>query len=188
MDEGGDRVNVVHAIAGRIRFRFPEIKGHPARARKVQQELSALPGVWQVKANPGTGSVLVTYDHSKMDVLLESSRERFPALYSVADDVRALLAPAVEELEIELGLAETIMGFFRGVNSKVSKITGGPDLRVLVPVALFLLGVRGLLFSKKTGAPGWSTLLWFSFATFIALNKEATEPGTQLEGEGENVP
>lgn len=52
----------LHAIDGRIRVRFPEIRGNRRAAAQLRRDLRALSGVSSVDANPLTGSVLVEYD------------------------------------------------------------------------------------------------------------------------------
>ena len=48
--------------------------------------------------------------------------------------------------------------------------TGGPGLTALVPLALLLLGARGLLAAEEVAVPRWYDLVWFGFATFLMLN------------------
>ena len=74
----------VHALEGRLRVRFPEIRGDHRAAATLRQELRALNGVIHVEANPVTGSVLVEYDDEQLsaetlfetlDLDLEASRD-----------------------------------------------------------------------------------------------------------------
>jgi len=64
--------------------------------------------------------------------------------------------------------AHHVIGFFRGLNEQVRSATGGPGLTVLVPLALLLLGARGLMAAEQV--PRWYDLVWFGFATFLMLN------------------
>src|SRR5262245_45435095 len=57
---------VLHQLPGRLRVRHEELWRRPAAARFVASELSATFGVEQVKANPATGSVLISYDHRSL--------------------------------------------------------------------------------------------------------------------------
>ena len=52
---------------------------------------------------------------------------------------------------------------------------GNADLKILLPLTLFLLGVRGVLVSEQLALPTWYDLLWFSLGTFIMLNPRLGE-------------
>ncbi|MFB6279958.1 MAG: HMA2 domain-containing protein [Salinibacter sp.] len=55
----------LHALDGRIRVRFPEMRGDRRAAARLRQELRALPGITAVEVTPLTGSVLVEYDEEQ---------------------------------------------------------------------------------------------------------------------------
>jgi len=55
-------LKVVHGLPGRVRLRAAKIKGNPALARQAQEKLAKVPGIRQVEAKPGTGSLLIHYD------------------------------------------------------------------------------------------------------------------------------
>jgi hypothetical protein len=57
----------------------------------------------------------------------------------------------------------------------VGKVTGGIDLKLLLPLTLFVLGVRGLLVAQKVPFPAWYDLLWFAFGTYFMLNRPEAE-------------
>ena len=60
------------------------------------------------------------------------------------------------------------------LNAGVGKVTGGIDLKLLLPLTLFVFGIRGLLVAQKVVFPAWYDLLWFSFATYLMLNRSET--------------
>jgi hypothetical protein len=66
-----------------------------------------------------------------------------------------------------------IMGYLRKMNANVRTTTGGPDLRILVPAILVLLGVKKLVTDGKN-SPTWYNYFWFAFGTFCTLNRWAT--------------
>jgi hypothetical protein len=73
-------------------------------------------------------------------------------------------------------LASTITSFFGSLNSEVNQVTGGnADLKVLLPLTLFLFGVRGVLVAEELAFPTWYDLLWFSLGTFLMLNPRLGE-------------
>ena len=169
-------VRVVHAIPGRIRLKVSELKDNPALAEAVQERLSSVEAVDWVETNPVTGSVLVVYDvdevasFDSVDALSEVLTPIFPSLD--AGQIRARLTRPANgsPSESSVSLDRRISGMIGGLNVGVGKVTGGVDLRVLLPVALFCLGVRGLLASEKLPFPAWYDFLWFAFGTFVALN------------------
>jgi Heavy metal associated domain 2 len=171
MESGG--IKVVHAIPGRVRVKMARLKENPAIAPEVQERLSAVQGIQRVEVNPITGSVLISYDRTAFESL--------ESLLSLA----AHLSPLFPDLDFN-GLedwltsentngnappvAERLGSFFGGLNVKVSETTGGVDLKFLLPLTLFLLGVRAVMVAGKGVFPTWYDLLWFAFGSFFMLN------------------
>lgn len=56
----------IHEVAGRIRVRTAALKNNERAATALQTLLTALPGVTASRANPVTGSVIVTYDTGRI--------------------------------------------------------------------------------------------------------------------------
>jgi len=54
-----------HGIDGRMRIHIDAVKGSPAKALEINDTLGCLSGVNNVKANPVTGNVLITYDSNR---------------------------------------------------------------------------------------------------------------------------
>jgi Heavy metal associated domain 2 len=171
MESGG--IRVVHAIPGRVRVKIASLKENAALVRDVQGRLSGVQGIQRVEVNPITGSVLILYDRTAFESL--------DSLFSLA----ACLSPLFPDLDFSRlegwltsenadgnapPLAERLASFFGGLNAKVSETTGGVDLKFLLPLALFLLGVRAVLVAGKGVLPTWYDLLWFAFGTFFMLN------------------
>lgn len=75
-----DGVRVLHYFPGRLRVRVVRLKNAPELSRRVEQELSCVPGVRRVVARHTTGSVLLEYDRALVrsreaaEVLLEAAR------------------------------------------------------------------------------------------------------------------
>ncbi len=182
-------LKVVHALPGRVRLKVAKVKGNPALARKAQEKLAKVPGIKQVEAKPGTGSLLIHYDTehlfslASMEMLSVTLGELFPEIEAVT--MAAWLASLAENPGSEPGsaLAEGITGSFSALNTGLSKVTGGLDLKVLVPVALIFFGMRGLWASEKIASPSWSNLLWFGFASFVMLNRGLVEGNDATAGE-----
>jgi len=56
----------LHAIDGRIRVRFPELRGNRRASARLRKDLRGLSGVTKVEGNPLTGSLLVEYDNNRL--------------------------------------------------------------------------------------------------------------------------
>jgi Heavy metal associated domain 2 len=166
-------MKVVHAIPGRVRVKIARLKENPVLAREVQARLSAVQGIQHVEVNPVTGSVLVLYDRTAFESL--------DSMLSLAPWFSPLF-PDIEFRELEdwpasvngnsnaTPFTERLTTFFEGFNAKVGETTGGVDLKLLLPLTLFLLGMRGVLAVGKGVFPTWYDLLWFAFGTFFMLN------------------
>jgi hypothetical protein len=166
-------IRVVHAIPGRVRVKISRLKENPVLAREVQARLSTVRGIQYVEVNPVTGSVLVLYDRTTLESL--------DSLLSLAAWFSPLF-PDLEFHELEdwltsangngnaTSFAERLATFFGDLNAKVGETTGGLDLKLLLPLTLFLLGMRGVLVAGKGVFPTWYDLLWFAFGTFFMLN------------------
>ncbi|MGQ9680951.1 MAG: HMA2 domain-containing protein [Anaerolineae bacterium] len=167
-------VRVVHFVPGRIRFRIPAVKGDPVLAEEIRRWLESVPAVQRAEANAVTGSLLVSYD---AEALVAGETE------TVA---QALLGHYVGRLVIDpevcssastsptrsYNLNHELAEFFTGVNANVNNtLRGTADLRALVPVSLFALGLGSLLFTRPLTAPSWHDLMWYAFNSFLSLNR-----------------
>jgi hypothetical protein len=172
-DVGG--VRVVHAIPGRVRLKVAQVRKNPALAGEVQTRLAAAPGISRVEVNPLTGSVLMLYeapDAASPDAL-RALAEPLAAFFPGFDltDFVVRRPSATNGAGTAPSLASGVASFFAALNSEVKQMTGGnADLRILLPSALFLFGVGGVLMSEKLPLPTWYDLLWFSLGTFFMLN------------------
>lgn len=64
---------ILHHIPGRIRIEVPLIKSlSMANLTKLSQQLSAIPipeGIKDIHPNPFTGSIVITYEYGKIDIM-----------------------------------------------------------------------------------------------------------------------
>ncbi len=173
-------IRVVHAIPGRIRLKVAQVRENPALASEIQTRLAAVHGIRQVEVNPLTSSVLVLYDaqNTASPDALAALAEPLTALFPGFDlkDSAAWQPSSTNGASPVPSLAGGISSFFGALNSGVNQVTGGnADLKILLPLALFLFGVRGLLVSEKLTSPTWYDLFWFSLGTFFMLNPRPGE-------------
>lgn len=173
-------VTVAHALPGRLRLKVARVKGDAAFARRVEERLRAVPALKAVTAAPLTGSVVVHYDPEAITspphllALSEAVTELFPGL-DLTELPRLLSSGGISPSGSPSSLAAGITTFFSQLNSQVSAATGGlVDLKVLLPVSLFGLGVRALLTDSKP-RPVWYDYFWFGFSIFVMLNRTLWE-------------
>jgi len=179
-------IRVTHAIPGRIRLKIGALRANPALARRLEDRLAGAPGVRRAETNPGTGSLLLHYDEAT-----EEWRDQAQALAQHL----APLSPRLDTHVMKQALTRAdepsngapllephhVTGFFQSVNDTVAGTTGGMGLKLLVPVVLVLLGVRGFLAAETTAVPRWYDLLWFGFAAFVMLNGAGVPPTRAAE-------
>jgi len=73
-------------------------------------------------------------------------------------------------------LTGSLSSFFGALDAGIQQVTGGgADLKILAPLTLFLLGLRGLLVSEKLLVPTWYDFFWFSLGTYFMLNPRPGE-------------
>jgi hypothetical protein len=173
-------IRIVHASPGRVRLEAPPVKGNSALAQQVQDTLCGVSGVREVRANPLTGSILLRLDMMKM--------LKPEALAPLAEALGELF-PEIEALELATGIitgagqavcpwgtpVEGLAGSVSALNTRIAGLTGGIDLRLLLPLSLLYLGVRQLVTAKEAPMPAWYDYLWFGFSTFIMLNRPLVE-------------
>jgi len=168
-------LKLVHALPGRVRLRVARVKGNPSLAQRAQKRLANVPGVIQVEAKPVTGSLLIRYDPLQLT---------FPESWETLSATLAQLFPEMGEISLwtwitsltdqpgpspDANPAGSIADFFTG------KAAGSLDLKLLVPLTLFLFGARALWLAEKATFPAWYDYFWFAFSTFYMLNRGLNE-------------
>jgi hypothetical protein len=174
-------IRIVHALPGRVRLEAPPVKGNPALAQQVQDKLCGVSGVREVRANPLTGSILLLLDMMKMlepeapAPLAEALGELFPEIEAL-ELATGIITGAGEAAACPWGTpVEGLAGSVSALNTRIAGLTGGIDLRLLLPLSLLYLGVRQLVTAKEAPMPAWYDYLWFGFSTFIMLNRPLVE-------------
>lgn len=172
-------IKIVHAIPGRIRLKVASIRDNPPLAGELQQRLVSLQGVRKVQINPQTGSVLILYEAAAF-----ASPEALPELATPLAEIFPGLALNEPQSWMSSAngsgstpsLTQGIVSFFAGLNKNIDAATGGAvDLRILLPLGLFLLGLRSLLITDKRPLPTWYDFLWFGLGTYFMLNPQPGE-------------
>jgi len=169
-------VQVAHVMPGRVRLKVDKVKGNPAFAKKAQDRLAKVPGIKQVEAKPLTGSVLIYYDAAALlasgalAALTDGFSELFPELGAEVTNL------GIQSLVGRLASGEkprsssNLIKSLGTMNAEVARLTGGLDLKLLIPMTLLFFGVRSLWSSKRLAVPAWYDYLWFAFSSFALLN------------------
>jgi hypothetical protein len=173
-------IKIVHALPGRIRLKVAQVRDNPTFASQLRERLSVAQGIQKVEVNPLTGSVLVLYDAKAaaspeaFRTLAEPLLALFPGL--TLQDFESLHSLSANGSQIAPPLSGGIRTLFGTLNAGVHAATGGNvDLKLLLPLALLVLGIRGLLVSEKTVFPAWYDYLWFALGTYFMLNPKPEE-------------
>jgi len=176
-------IKVVHAIPGRVRLKVSKMKQNSALEAEVRNRLSTAKAVQRVEINTITGSVLLLYNPEEITIpgslfsLSESFHSIFPEI-NFEELKSCLISPtspgalansAPANLTSADPMTIKISELSRTVNERLKK-AGSPDLKVLLPISLLALGIRGLLVAENVPFPAWYDFLWFSFSTFFILN------------------
>jgi hypothetical protein len=180
-----EEIRVAHAIPGRIRVKIDRLKGNAALAEKIWELFVGTPGVRRVETSTTTGSFLVLYDgqapgwHDERRAIAEKLA---PVSGLGHEEMLRRLGASRKRAKGSLALEpHHVTGFFESLNEQVRSVTGGTGLKLLVPLALVLLGVRGLMAGEQVAAPRWYDLMWFGFAAFLMLNAAGVSPARAAE-------
>ncbi|MER3424716.1 MAG: hypothetical protein C4293_17325 [Nitrospiraceae bacterium] len=184
----GQGYEIAHALPGRIRLKISRLKQDSSLGRAIEERFSSVPGIERVEANTTTGSLLVLYDQERIggiDSLLalsETFRSLFPDIDVHTEELQDLLwAQFGNGSKPRPSLGTDVSAYFASLNVHLARATGGLDFNIVLPVALFVLGIRGILLSEKIPFPAWYDFLWFSFATFHMLNRPPTEASSPID-------
>jgi Heavy metal associated domain 2 len=155
-------IRLMHAMPGRIRFKLDRLRRNPDYARDIEARLAAVDGIHRVKASSLTGSVVATFDPA----LLESLNFHL----AVAS------AFGIEASDLN---PEYLAKWYSQQKGGILTAHIMDNWRQMVPLALCLLGVRGLLFTNKVTFPLWYDYLWYAFGTYSALHPSGTTADDQ---------
>lgn len=177
-----ESIKIVHAIPGRMRLKVGDVRENPTLAGELQRRLTSLPGVRTVEVNSRTGSVLILYKataFTSTEALQELAKplaELFPGVE--INEVRSWMSSANGSGSAP-SLTQGITSFFAGLNKNIETATGSAvDLRILLPLGLFLLGLRSLVSSENRPLPTWYDLFWFALGTYFMMHPKPGEQPT----------
>lgn len=166
----GLRVRVVHSVPHRVRIAVDGLKHKPALGRQLEARLVGAPGVRHVAANVTTGTVLVVYEDG----------------WDWRDDPQTLassLAAGAPESQVH---ALAIHLTMTAAGAKPDGAQAAVGAKLLLPLALALLGARELLTVADLAVPRWYDLLWLAIGTYGLLGA-AGAPAASAAGQAAEV-
>jgi hypothetical protein len=163
-------LHVVHAIPGRTRLRYPELRKNPDECDRVADALAAMPGVAEVKVRPYTGSILTLHDPAvTVDALVEMIRGVLEVDHVLPRGASPPPAVAPELSRIARLAART----FRDLDRAMLAATDGSfDLGTLVTVGFLGVGGVQIMADREIPLPPWFQLAWWSYRTFMTNEQD----------------
>ncbi len=161
-----DRLHLVSHFPGRLRVRADTFRVLPEVAADVTQRLLEEPGVAEVAGATRTGSLVITYDPTTVQLTrIVQLLVRLGGLHGLEVDVRT---EEMDRLPRPGARVRDLLGAWDRVARHAMK--GNLDLRTAIPGTLAAAGL-GILFFGKRRTPEWYDLLFWSFVTFVNLNQ-----------------
>jgi hypothetical protein len=168
-----DRLELVSHFSGRLRVRATTFRVLPEVASAVVEELRGLEGVTDCSASPITGSVLIHYEPSKVQLpRIVSTIVRAGGLHGLA-----LVTPPDNDTKPTPGTK--IRDFLGNVDNHARVASKGKfDLRTGIPAALWGTGLAVFL-ARRRRIPEWYDLVFWGFVTFSNMNPRASETDSE---------
>jgi len=147
-------IRTLHLLPGRVRFEVPKLRGDRGGGDRLTAALERLEGVYEVRCTPRVGTVLVRFDHTRLQ----------PELL-VAAMVRLLGLEAEMETAPQSRASRELREAANALDRAVFDSTGGVlDLRTAVPLALGALGVYRIVTRQGAMLPAGATLVWWAYS------------------------
>lgn len=165
---GVPALRLARAIPGRRRYYAKSLVGNDGLAAALEDALSKLDCIEEVRANPLSGSLLLVYhgDEARIDAIAERLAKRVFAVPSGA--VRpggsggGALPPEGGAGELA-AFGRHIRDTFSSINRHLKTATGGWfDLPSLLSVVFTLRGLQKIVLAKQL--PSGPQLLWWAFS------------------------
>ena len=174
-------LQVVHAIRGRTRLRFPILRQQTACAEKIADALAAMRGVHEVRVRPYTGSILVTHDDAITADHLVDEIQRHVSCGPVLRAGERLPRRPPPELSRIGKLAATA---FLDIDRDVLRVSNGTfDLGTLVTLGFLGVGTVEVVVDREMPLPPWFQLAWWAYRTFT-MNEQQEIAHAAREADG----
>jgi hypothetical protein len=148
------KLEAVHALPGRLRLNSPLLEDIPNNVhRKISTEIKKVEGIHAVDINAHSGSLLVTFDSSRIDP---------PLVHGVVTRVLGLEQEFEESAEGLLTREIDLIG--RALNQQVYQTSGGlMDLRSSLMMGVLMLALYRIIIQGDRTLPGGINLLWWTY-------------------------
>ena len=164
---------VVHHIAGRMRIRVLAAKRDSERLEKIRSSFEKLPGVLDVSANSGLGTLIIHYEPAAFGEAIQRITE-----HASNADLFLLRPPPDENDDPPVSdLDRAVDRFFGKVNRILEAGTGhAVNLKEIFPFGIILYAL--LFVDKAIAASQWLGWLQFAFSSYLELH--GAEPIAQV--------
>ena len=148
------KLEAVHALPGRLRLNSPLLEGlHHNVHRKISAEIQKVEGVHSADINNLSGSLLVTFDSSRIDPLI---------VHGVITKVLGLEQEFEQSPEGLLSREVNLIG--RALNQQIYQSSGGlMDLRSSLMMSVLMLALYRIIIRGDRTLPGGINLLWWTY-------------------------
>ena len=148
------KLEAVHALPGRLRLNSPLLEDIPNNVhRKISTEIKKVEGIRSADINAHSGSLLVTFDSSRIDPLI---------VHGVV--ARVLGLEQAFEKSPEGLLTREIDLFGRALSQQVYQASGGlMDLRSSLMMGVLMLALYRIIIQGDRTLPGGINLLWWTY-------------------------
>ncbi|MFN3648588.1 MAG: hypothetical protein ACK47B_03320 [Armatimonadota bacterium] len=159
------RLEVVHAVPGRLRARCPGLRADERRPAELERLAAGLPGLERIEVRPSTESVVFHY--ALEETTPEAFRNALAQRCLLVDrtDEPTAMAPPDAGAPVPVGglMIRGVKRQWRQADRAVYRATGGAlDLRTTVPWVLLFLAIRQIATSQYLPALPWYTALYYS--------------------------
>ncbi len=169
-------LQIVHSIPGRLRIKSSNLQNNADILTRIKEIIASIDGVNEVHTSPITGSVLTIYDPERTgkDMMIKKILE-VSGLKLASPTSRGIRS--VEHVTPEEPyLTQATMDFIHSINNNILSLTRGyMGLGYLIPLFLFTYGTIKLVRQGPIPAVPWYLFYWWSFRTFIILNRQSMQ-------------
>jgi hypothetical protein len=158
-----------------MRVRVPAAKRHPELLQEIRVSVNEVPGVLDVSANAGLGTLIIQYDPTLFGEAIQLITEHSSkvALF--------LLRPAAGDEDTGTPVSHldrAIDRYFSKVNRIVEAATGcAVNLKEIFPFAILIYSV--VFVNKAIAASQWLSWVQFALSTYLELH--SNEPIARVE-------
>ncbi|MES0337538.1 MAG: HMA2 domain-containing protein [Candidatus Magnetobacterium sp. LHC-1] len=146
------QAHIVHQCEGRVRFKFPSLKGKKEVIEYVRSQLLDLDGVTTAEANHVTGSIIVKHA-TDLDRIISHAQDRGFSVVRATSNGNKDIAKTVPDT---VGL----------VNTAIKKLSGGDlDLPRTSMATLILSGLIEIAVGKMVSPP-WYVAFWYAYEIY----------------------